>query len=872
MGNVLSREDTATGARVEYTWEPGTSRLKKVFDAECVHPPHCGVPVVELTYDPEGRGNLVRVAERPGTADEAITTVDYDEKGRVVRVVDAEDQVEQDNATHFEYSDGFEEGNLTAIRQDVPGASPLITEFAYDAAGNLTEVKDAEGRASRYEYDLTGRLIRLIDALGNATELSYDANGNLASVTDARPSTPPQTTLFDYDVRDRLSKRTVPEPGTTPVEEHYTYTASDLLKQFTDRMGRVTTYRYDSIGRLRKRVVDGPELSDEAAYEYAYDTRSRLTEAFGPGLANELKYSYAYDPPAVPDIRHSEVTVTGWRLGSGTSEVKLLSVANRNGFRTGLEVRRDGSLVLQTDYVPDDLGRLRKLRRAYDGAPVEDFAELTYDKLGRTIRLDYLQGVTLLGTTGYAYDDLGRLIELANTWGTTPVSKFQYTNYDGAGNYRTRVDTRDGGPSVTHDFRFDELDRLVAVTSGPTPVETFCWDEVGNRVGYGTGTASCGPTWSYAVPNRIVSDATWTYAHDLNGNLTTKTGPGGTYTFRWDGEDRLIGIEDGLGTEVGSARYDAFGRRVEKTWFDGGEQVTRRYVYDGFNIAVELDGTGELLAAYVHGDDIDEPLGMRRNLVEYQYFGDLLGSVVELIDRSAFEPLIRNRYTYTAFGRTTLTSPAEGPIESPFAYTGREWEPSWSSQSDEREAFYFYRARYYSPALGRFLTEDPLGVVSGDLNLYRYVANLPLQYRDPYGRLKESPGLYFRLVPTGGTGLATAVGSASAGAIAGVVVAGLAGGYGLGRGLGHVPIPNGCGRTVDDVTSDFFFDLLYTEPTPTLRPRPTKSKCLDAAAAGGRAWIDFCNSLPERDRAQCFAKSYESETYRRNFCHYLYST
>ncbi|MBI3572571.1 MAG: RHS repeat-associated core domain-containing protein, partial [Candidatus Kerfeldbacteria bacterium] len=69
-------------------------------------------------------------------------------------------------------------------------------------------------------------------------------------------------------------------------------------------------------------------------------------------------------------------------------------------------------------------------------------------------------------------------------------------------------------------------------------------------------------------------------------------------------------------------------------------------------------------------------------------------------------------------------------VQNPYTYTGREW--------DAETGFYYYRARYYEPKVGRFLQQDPIELEGGDLNFYAYVRNNPVNYKDPMG-LEISP-------------------------------------------------------------------------------------------------------------------------------------
>ncbi|OGL27236.1 MAG: hypothetical protein A3G44_03400 [Candidatus Rokubacteria bacterium RIFCSPLOWO2_12_FULL_73_47] len=105
------------------------------------------------------------------------------------------------------------------------------------------------------------------------------------------------------------------------------------------------------------------------------------------------------------------------------------------------------------------------------------------------------------------------------------------------------------------------------------------------------------------------------------------------------------------------------------------------------------------------------------------YTADALGSALMLTDSAG---ALATRYTYAPFGRTAAEGVSSG---NPFQYTGRE--------NDGLAGLYYYRARYYHPGLQRFLSQDPLGFAAGDVNLYAYVGNNPLNFIDPLGLDRE---------------------------------------------------------------------------------------------------------------------------------------
>ena len=190
---------------------------------------------------------------------------------------------------------------------------------------------------------------------------------------------------------------------------------------------------------------------------------------------------------------------------------------------------------------------------------------------------------------------------------------------------------------------------------------------------------------------------------------------GGITVYTYDAQNQLTRIEFPDLTTA-AYRYDGLGRRIEK---DVNGTLTR-YVYDGEDILVEFDGAGALLARTSHGQGSDQPLAVARGGQEFFYHADHQGSVRKITDAAG---LAVNSYDYDSYGN--IEASFEG-IANPFTYTAREL--------DAESGLYYSRARYYDPATGRFLQEDPIGFGAGDLNLYRYVFNDPVNRVDPSGR------------------------------------------------------------------------------------------------------------------------------------------
>ncbi len=155
------------------------------------------------------------------------------------------------------------------------------------------------------------------------------------------------------------------------------------------------------------------------------------------------------------------------------------------------------------------------------------------------------------------------------------------------------------------------------------------------------------------------------------------------------------------------------GRRNSK---DSYGDITQ-YLHDGGNIIAEYDAQLNLLHKIIYTPGIDQPIAFIRGNDKYFYHTDELGSVVGLSDASG---TLVEQYQYGPFGANNEVS----QLGNPLRYTARRF--------DEDSGLYYYRARYYSTELGRFLQPDPLGYADG-LNIYAYVGNDPLNFVDPSG-------------------------------------------------------------------------------------------------------------------------------------------
>ncbi|MBV6390143.1 MAG: hypothetical protein JNIBNLAF_01809 [Nitrosomonas europaea] len=205
-------------------------------------------------------------------------------------------------------------------------------------------------------------------------------------------------------------------------------------------------------------------------------------------------------------------------------------------------------------------------------------------------------------------------------------------------------------------------------------------------------TAAAGATLTHDTKGNLTGDGVWTYTYDLDNQLISANKTGSTNSLAYDGAGRL-----------------------RQTTLAG---TVTGLTYDGVDLVAEYNSGGTLLRRYVHGPGVDEPLVWYEGTTTTNktwLYQDQLGSVIGTANSAGTSTAI---HSYGPYGEPNIATGIR------FRYTGQQFLGSLN--------LYYYKARFYSPALGRFLQTDPIGTAD-DLNLYAYVGNNPINLTDPSG-------------------------------------------------------------------------------------------------------------------------------------------
>jgi RHS repeat-associated protein len=598
------------------------------------------------------------------------------------------------------------------------------TDFAYDAVGNRIEEREF-GTAgtltgvTQFGYDADGRLVCTAVRMNLVSPPAAGTDACLP--VDAGAATPDRITKNVYDAAGQLLqvRRGVGLPAYEQAEVTYSYTPNGKREHLIDANGNRARFAYDSFDRRSHWYLPSPTMPT------AWNPATPATALATAGAASTTDFEfYGYDA----NDNRTSLQKRGHRAGvsdqilnfgydalnrivlkdlpGGTAsdvhyayDLRGLQTQARFGSLSGLGVSHLWDKARRLASTTDSSnGTSRTLGYGYD--PASNRTQITHPGTANyfTYEHDPLNRVTVIREKGAAaiatflYDDEGRRDALARPGATTSYDYDPASRLQALGHVFTQ-----SASNVTMSHTYNAADQMLSRT-------------ITNNAYVYSEPANASAVYARNGLNQYTSVGTAQLTWDNNGNLASD----GSTGFTYDLENRLTGAS---GAKTATLRYDPLGRLRETS---GGAFGTVRYLYDGDALVAEYDTAGTLLRRYVHGPGIDEPLlwyegatvaaSTRRNL-----HANHQGSIVAATSDSG------STFGLNAYDAWGLPEPGN---LGRFQYTGQILLYELG--------LYHYKARTYSPALGRFLQTDPVAY-DDQFNLYAYVSNDPLDGTDPFG-------------------------------------------------------------------------------------------------------------------------------------------
>ncbi len=589
----------------------------------------------------------------------------------------------------------------------VNAATNVSTQYTYDDAGNLasqvvtTDPTTSWPGITSYVYNGSGQLAGKTDAKEKITRFTYDANGNKATETD-NDTTGGATVAWFYDSAGRLCRRVAAAQNSH---------LGDL--SLDDPCGD-----QDEIGE-----VDGAAIDTH----YRYDRASNVKQVSDwiSGQAINALYDDDARPVAVWTTLHEAAPIDWTDYCYGTPCGSLSGPLD--------QIRSDPSGTYAFSF--DDQGRERSLVNPQN--PTGDPFTWTYSPAGRLTSLSepVASGPSHL-VTAYAYDPLGRLSSkiTAREVGGASIASYSYA-YNAAGNQLSQTTNVQGGATNgTASYAYDALSRLTNYTpAGDVPSQVYGWNSQPDRATIKVGTADALRTYFDAASRPSEANG---YASDGEGRLTGVPGQ----TLVYDTLGRLTEVDDPtqpLHPAIATYQYDPLDRLVSE--HIAATDKTIKYVYVGLTttIAQVIDGS----TIINHANDA--------NGTELYEWSD--GNPVSYVGTNGHGDLTWTATPAAITNGTTSTHGDYDPFGKILAGSTLQTAASWQgSIYDSATSLYYVVARWYSPALGRFTSNDPAAGRITDpssLNPYAYAAGDPIGGSDPSGRTT----CYGTYCPTGGS-------------------------------------------------------------------------------------------------------------------------
>ena len=595
-------------------------------------------------------------------------------------------------------------------------------ESAIDILDRVTNIVYRNASATivgsfAYQYDVRGLVTQKISTVGQASppvtnSYGYDTIGRLISETLQNSGTL-ELSNFSYDLAgNRLSSGA----------SNYTYSNNRLTGVAYDTAGNVTNMVRGSVTLALSWNIQGQLVSVATNGTFAESYKERNRGRIGKnGQTAGRGRRKCGDANGQPVSASNAAALVSWAYdiaGRATNESQKITGATfalphlahacdpAGGVTNAVALL--GSQTLARSSCSYDAAGRPSVRNTPAGAFAYTYgdwnglavcvsnaaltAENSFDILDRVTNMVYRNASgTAVGCFTYSYDVLGLVTQKISAVGQA-------------------------SQPVTNAYSYDALGRLAAcqlIATNSSLLTAYSYDLAGNRLSAGATNF----TYSNNRLNGVL--------HDNAGNVTNMVRGAVTLALSWNTLGQLVSVATNR-VVAETYAYDPLGRRVRTT--TGGTTVY--HVYDGDQCVADVSSAGTPLRSYSWGPGIDNLLAVTVYSAgvtnTYYAVKDHLGSVQALVNASG---AVAESYTYDAWGVTIIRNTSNQTIAASqygnrFMFQGREYSAV--------TGLYNFRARWYEPATGRWLSKDPIGL-EGGLNLYVFCGDDPVNYRDPSG-------------------------------------------------------------------------------------------------------------------------------------------
>lgn len=721
-GNRLLSETDANGNTTSYTYD-GAGRQTGIYK----HDSH-----TEVGYDALGRRHMVSEWSDCAPMQCRVTHTTTDLLGRVL-----EETVEDGNAcllkvTRYAYDTFGNRTEVTQVTGTEKGVATTMTD--YDADHRPVHVTDPLGNVTVIEYDdifrnsLGQRVLqtRTTDALGNQTWITKNALGQVSeelrkNAWGAITAKRQHRHDGNGNVTETIETVIVDGASTRDIATQFTYDSMNRNTSTTEAVGtheqRTTHQSYNGYGQ-QEAVL----LPDGLSLHFVYDGAGRLLEYYSRD--ESINYRYHYDANGnVIQVDNRKESTTTLRTYDASNRIETETLGNGitlcyryDGFGRMLQLTLPDQSGIRYTYNPllletvERIGQRRETRYTH--------AYNDYDLTGHAAR------TVLVGNAGevaYKTDLMGRSLTMTSAHVSEVIHP---SGYDAVGNLLEKQ-LRDPMGTVKCRYGYDSLYQLTQ-ESGVSQHQ-YRYDSLNNRL------AKDADSYQVNSLNELQQAGSTTYQYDRRGCRIGEEGEGRNITYRYDALNRLIEIDTPDRRHIYT--YDSFNRRLtattlQRSW-TGWTESRRRFLYVGQNEIGAMDESGELVELRLlgtgRGAEIGATVAVELAGAVYAALSDSSGHLVAIINAS--NGAFAEGYRYSAFGEVTTYNNSWWPFNR--AQTGNPWQFS-GKRVDKDTGFVVFGRRYYDPALGRWITPDPLGFKAGP-NLYAYVMNNPLTHFDLYG-------------------------------------------------------------------------------------------------------------------------------------------